>query len=245
MRVKLLLEYDGSSFSGWQLQPDAPSVQGTLERALATVLREPVRVVAAGRTDAGVHARGQVAAFSTTRPIDPATLQHSLNALAGPSIAVLRVEEAPAAFDPRREARARAYAYYLINRPAPSPLWRARAWHVRRALDAGAMGAAAARLVGEHDFSSFRGPECSAPHAVRRVVRSAVRRDGELIVYEAEANGFLRHMVRNIVGTLVQVGLGERSLEEFEALFAARDRRRAAPAAPAHGLYLVAVRYAG
>lgn len=243
MLVKLILEYDGTNFCGWQIQPNGPTVQEAIERALATVLGERVRVLAAGRTDAGVHARGQVAAFRTSRAVDLTSLVRSLNALAGPDIAVVAAEEAPDGFDPRRDARARAYAYYVLNRSTPSPFWRHRAWHIGHILEVEAMHAAAAVLVGAHDFASFRGPDCDAPHAVRRVFHSQVTRRGDLVVYEIEATGFLRHMVRNIMGTLVKVGLGGLSVDGFYGILRARDRTRAGMTAPSHGLYLVTVRY--
>jgi tRNA pseudouridine38-40 synthase len=243
MVVKLTLEYDGTRFCGWQLQPNAPSVQGALERAVATVLREPVRITAAGRTDAGVHARGQVAAFRTSRTPDLAALRRSLNSLAGPDIAVVAADAVGDGFDPRRDARSRAYAYYILNRSAPSPFWRQRAWHVPHRLDLEAMRAAAALLCGEHDFSSFCGPDCAARHAVRRTLTSRLEREADVLRYEIEASGFVRHMVRNIVGTLVEVGRGALDLPGFRAIIAARDRRRAGPTAPAWGLYLLRVSY--
>ena len=243
MVVKLILEYDGTRFCGWQLQPNAPSVQGALERAVAVALREPVRILAAGRTDAGVHARGQVAVFRTTQRPDLAVLRRSLNALAGPDIAVVAADAVDDGFDPRRDARSRVYAYYILNRSAPSPLWRQRAWHVPYGLDLEPMRTAAALLQGEQDFSSFRGADCSARDAVRRTMASRLTRDGDMVSYEIEASGFLRHMVRNIVGTLVEVGRGALDVARFAEILAARDRRQAGPMAPAWGLYLVRVCY--
>lgn len=243
MIVKLTVEYDGTAFSGWQRQPNAPSVQETLERALATVLRESVCVTAAGRTDAGVHARGQVAAFTTNADVDLSVLRRSLNALAGPDIAIVTAEPAPPGFDPRRDARSRRYAYYVLNRAAPSPFWRERAWHVAHPLSVETMAAAAATLAGEHDFTSFRGPDCDAPHSVRHVFESRLERDGDLLVYEVEASGFLRHMVRNIAGTLVDVGRGALSVDGFREVLAVRDRTQAGRTAPARGLYFLAARY--
>jgi tRNA pseudouridine38-40 synthase len=243
MLVKLTVEYDGTNFCGWQLQPNEPTIQGTLERALTTVLREPVRLRAAGRTDAGVHARGQVVVFHAARMPELGSLSKSVNALAGPDISVVGAELVPESFDPRRSARSRLYAYYLLNRRAPSPLWQNRAWHVCYPLDAGAMGEAAALLIGEHDFSSFRDAHCDATNPVRRGIRSDVRSDGDVIVYNIETSAFLRHMVRTIVGTLVAVGSGALSVERFHEILLARDRTQAGVTAPAHGLYLMAVRY--
>jgi tRNA pseudouridine38-40 synthase len=243
MHIKLIIEYDGTNFHGWQLQPDEPTIQGALEQALATILREPVRLRAAGRTDAGVHARGQVVAFRTAHAPELHLLCRSINALAGPDIAVLSAEAVPDDFDPRRDARARRYGYYIVNRPAPSPLWRYRAWHITFPLDVAAMDEAAQILVGEHDFSSFQDSDCDAKSPIRRMLESRVRQDGDLVVYGVETTAFLRHMVRAIVGTLAAVGRGELSVAAFREIFAARDRRRAGKTAPAHGLYLEAVRY--
>jgi tRNA pseudouridine38-40 synthase len=243
MVVKLTLEYDGTRFSGWQLQPDAPSVQGVLEQAVAIVLREPVRIVAAGRTDAGVHACGQIATFRTAASPDLAALRRSLNALAGPDIAVVAADAVSDTFDPRRDARSRTYAYCILNRRAPSPFWRHRAWHIPYPLDVDAMRAAAEALRGEHDFSSFRGAGCTARHAIRQTLASSLERKGDVVRYEIEATGFVRHMVRNIVGTLVEVGRGALDLAAFLEVIAARERRRAGPMAPACGLYLVRVCY--
>ena len=243
MLVKLIIEYDGTKFCGWQIQPNGPTIQGTLERALATVLGERVRLLAAGRTDAGVHARGQVAVFRTTTAPDLGRVSRSINALAGPNIAVLAAEVVPDGFDPRRAARSRLYAYYLLNRRAPSPLWDHRAWHVPYPLDMRAMSEAAALLVGEHDFSSFRDAGCDAEHPVRRVLRSDFTWAGDVIVYHIEATAFLRRMVRTIVGTLVAVGIGALSVEHFQDILLARDRTKAGVTAPAHGLYLMAVCY--
>lgn len=243
MRLRMLLEYDGGEFFGWQIQPDRPTIQDALERALKTILREPVRVEAAGRTDAGVHARGQVAAFTTETILGRAPLQRSLNALVGPSIVVRDLELAPPEFDPRRDAVAREYQYRIRNRPWSSPFSRRTAWHVHQSLDVSAMAEAAEILEGEHDFRSFQAADCDAENPVRRVYRSDWTVDGEDLVYEIQATAFLRHMVRNVVGTLVEVGRGERSVADFQELLAACDRTLAGPTAPAHGLCLVRVVY--
>jgi len=242
MHYRLIVEYDGTEFHGWQLQPDRRTVQGTLETALARLLGQPIRVAAAGRTDAGVHAAGQVVCFHSARQLPLATLRRALNALTPDDLTVCAADTVPDDFDARRAARSRRYVYRIWNRPEPSPFWRRYAWHVPRALDRAAMQSAADALVGEHDFSSFRATGCAAAHPVRRVLRSALERRGALLAYEIEATAFLRHMVRNIVGTLVEVGQGRRSAD-FAALLAARDRGLAAATAPAHGLCLVEIRY--
>ena len=243
MRFRATVEYDGTDFAGWQLQPDAVTIQGTLEKALATILGHPVRVEAAGRTDAGVHARGQVVAFETVRPVDPRKLLKSWNALAGPAIAIHELTDARAEFDPRRDAKRRTYEYRIHNAPFASPFTRRFAWHVHEPLDVEAMNTAAARLVGEHDFSAFQAADCDAEDAVREVFESRVTRSGDELLHRIVATAFLRHMVRAIVGTLVEVGKGERSVADFERVFASRARTQAGPTAPAHGLCLVRVDY--
>ena len=243
MRLRATVEYDGTDFAGWQLQPDAVTIQGTLEKALATILGHPVRVEAAGRTDAGVHARGQVVAFETVRPVDPRKLLKSWNALAGRSIAIRDLAEARAEFDPRRDAKRRTYEYRIHNAPFASPFTRRFAWHVHEPLDVEAMNAAAAMLVGEHDFSAFQAADCDAENAVREVYESRVMRDAEVLVYRIVATAFLRHMVRALVGTLVEVGHGERSVADFARVLTSHERPQAGPTAPAHGLCLLRVDY--
>ena len=243
MRFKLTVEYDGTDYLGWQLQPQGPTVQGVLEAALARLAGEPVRVTASGRTDAGVHAAGQVVAVTLRRAWTPDRLQRALNALTPRDVSITGAETVSDDFDPRRAARSRVYEYRIWNGRWPSPFWRRYAWHVSRALDLDAMQACAQCLVGEHDFSAFRAAGCDAEHPVRRVLRSEWRRDGPQLVYTIEATAFLRHMVRNIVGTLVEVGTGARSAGGCAELLAARDRTLAGPTAPACGLCLTRVTY--
>jgi tRNA pseudouridine38-40 synthase len=245
MQLRLTVEYEGTAYQGWQIQPGGPTVQEVLERALATALREPVRVRGAGRTDAGVHAAGQVAAVRVERvPADLERLRRSLNALTPDDVAVREIAVVDDAFDPRRHARSRVYEYRILNALAPSPFWRRWAWHVPRPLDVAAMAAAAAALEGEHDFEAFRAADAEPVRStVRRVLESRLVADGALLVYRIEATAFLKHMVRNVVGTLAEVGQGERPPEAMAALIAGRDRTRAGATAPAHGLTLVTVRY--
>jgi len=241
MRLAMVVEYDGTECFGWQVQPDRPTIQGSLEKALATILGEKVRLDGAGRTDAGVHARGQVAAFSTERSVEIPSLHHGVNALCGRGIVVRELGAVRDDLDPRREARSRSYEYRIHNARWPSPFSARYSWHEHRALDAAAMRRAAATLVGEHDFSSFQAADCDAENPVRRVLESDVDSVGAEIVYRVRATAFLRHMVRNIVGTLVQVGRGERAAESLPALLDRRDRALAGSTAPPHGLCLVSV----
>jgi tRNA pseudouridine38-40 synthase len=241
----LVLEYDGTDFAGWQSQAQGErTVQATLAAALAEFTSGPVRVVGAGRTDAGVHAEGQVAAATLDTRLDAATLLRALNAKLPPDLAVVAAAPAPDGFDPRREAKGKLYRYAVWNGTEPSPLRRRRWHHVREALDLAAVRAAAAALVGRHDFASFQGAGSSASSSVRTLTRAAIEGEarGE-VRFELEGDGFLRHMVRNAVGTLLEVGLGRRDASSLPALLAARDRSRAGPTAPACGLTLVRVDY--
>jgi len=243
MRFKCIVEYDGTDFHGWQVQPNARTVQAELEDAIRRMLGESPRVLAAGRTDAGVHAAGQVVSFTLQRAISSEALQRGLNALSPRDVAIRAVEVVDDAFDPRRAARSRVYVYRIWNAGWISPFWRRYTWHVSRPLNVDAMRAGAQWLLGEHDFSSFRAAGCDAEHAVRRLLRSEVEQRAEMITYTIEATAFLRHMVRNIVGTLVEVGAGERAADGLAALLAARDRTLAGATAPASGLCLTEVKY--
>jgi tRNA pseudouridine38-40 synthase len=241
----MLIDYEGTHYVGWQLQPNGPSIQAELERALAVVLREPVRIRAAGRTDAGVHACGQVASAPISRvPDDLGRLLRSLNAITPDDIAIRELSVVDDAFDPRRHARSRRYEYRIWRAPAASPFWRRWAWHVPQPLDLGAMQAAAAVLLGEHDMLGFQGPDADPVQStVRRVSETAFVVDGSAWVYGIEATAFLKNMVRNIVGTLVEIGRGDRPVDSMHDILRSRDRTRAGRTAPPHGLTLVAVRY--
>jgi tRNA pseudouridine38-40 synthase len=243
MRFKLVIEYDGTEYHGWQIQPNGRSIQAALQEAVARLTGETTSVVAAGRTDAGVHARAQVISFSLQRTAAPEMLVRGLNALTPPDICIQSAETVADDFHPCRAARSRIYIYRIWNARWLSPFWRRYAWHVRYRLDDERMRNGAAQLLGEHDFSSFRAAGCQAKHAVRRVLRSEIERSGDLLLYTIEANGFLRHMVRNIVGTLVEVGAESRPADALPKLLAARDRTQAGPTAPACGLCLAQVNY--
>lgn len=243
MRYKLIVEYDGTDYHGWQVQPNGPTIQAVLEEAVARMLGERVRVAAAGRTDAGVHASGQVVSFILARAVDAVVLQRGLNALTPRDVSVRAAAVVEDDFDPRRAARSREYIYRIWNAPWASPFWRRYAWHIASPLDVAAMHAAAEQLVGEHDFSSFRAAGCDAAHPIRRVLRSEVACADHLVTYTIEATAFLRHMVRNMVGTLVEVGTAARRADTLCELLAAADRTLAGPTAPANGLCLTRVTY--
>lgn len=243
MNIKLTIEYDGSAYQGWQIQARGETIQGVLERAVATLVGRPTRVTASGRTDTGVHALGQVANFFCDKALEPRRIQRALNALTPPDISIKSVEIVSDCFDARRDGRARVYEYRILIRPSPSPFYLNRAWHVYDPLDVPAMNEASRYLIGEHDFSSFRAAGCDAPHPVRKVYCAMLEQQKDVLLFTIEATAFLRHMVRNIVGTLVEVGRGDRTPESFAKLLDARDRTQAGPTAPACGLYLVEVKY--
>lgn len=242
-RLALGLEYDGSAYNGWQVQSHAPSIQGALNRALSAVADAPVSTLAAGRTDAGVHALGQVVHFDTPVARAPRAWLLGANSNLPDDITVLWVRDVPAGFHARHSALSRSYRFLVLNRPARPALERLRSWWMRLPLDAAAMQEAARYLLGEHDFSAFRAAGCQASSPVRRLLALDVHRRGELVVIDCRANGFLYHMVRNIAGSLVRVGLGEARPAWVGELLAGRDRKVAAPTAPAQGLYLAGVEY--
>lgn len=239
----VILEYEGSRFRGWQVQPQGPTLQGVLEEALQRLTGVPTRVVAAGRTDAGVHALGQVVSFSTARRLSPEAWKGALNTLLPPEVVVRGVREASEGFDARRWASGKQYRYDILARPDPSPFFRKRAWWVPWILQVEAMREAAALLVGTHDFSAFRAAGCAARHPVRTLRRAEIAVEGDLLRCWFEGDGFLRMMVRNLVGTLVEVGRGRMRPGAMGEILSAKDRRLAGPTAPPDGLYLVEVFY--
>lgn len=244
MRFKLTIEYDGGPFSGWQRLGDAPSVQGAIEAALAGVIGTHADVVGAGRTDAGVHALGQVAHVDVVKPFEPWRLADAINAHLRPQpVAVLAAEKAADDFHARFDAVRRVYRYRIVNRRAPLTLARGQAWRVPAALDMDAMHAAAQRLLGQHDFTTFRDSQCQAKSPVKTLDRCDVALDDDGISVWCEARSFLHRQVRSMVGTLVEAGLGKMSADDVATVLAARDRSRCGPVAPADGLYLVRVAY--
>jgi tRNA pseudouridine38-40 synthase len=243
-RYKLTVEYDGAPFVGWQRQANGPSVQGAIEAALLALSGAAVVAHGAGRTDAGVHATGQVAHVDLARPWEGRRLREAINAHLAPApIAVLAAEPVDDSFDARHSAGMRHYVYRIVNRRAPLTLERGRAWLVKRALDAGAMAEAAFILVGRHDFSTFRDSQCQATSPVRTLARHVEAREGDRIELRVSALSFLHRQVRSMVGSLEHVGAGAWSAADLKAALEAADRRRCGQVAPACGLYLAAVDY--
>lgn len=245
-RIALGLHYEGTPWKGWQTQPHRQTVQDTLEAALQKFCQVPLPTVCAGRTDAGVHATGQVVHFDTEVSRELFSWVRGVNAFLPPSIAVrwaAEVEGGDDGFHARFSARTRTYHYVIYNNPVRSPLWSGRAGWVFRPLDEARMMEAAQALVGEHDFSAFRAAECQALSPVRTMHAVTVRRSGDVVVVTLRANAFLHHMVRNIVGSLIQVGNGNRPPHWIAELLAARNRELAAPTFSPDGLYLARVDY--
>jgi tRNA pseudouridine38-40 synthase len=244
-RFKLTLEYDGSGFVGWQRQASGMSIQQALAEAAFRITGETADVQGAGRTDAGVHALGQVAHVDIAKEIVAEKLRDALNFHLKPApIAVLAAEPAAPDFHARFSATGRAYLYRIVNRRAPLTVDHGRAWRIGTPLDATAMHEAAKVLVGHHDFTTFRASLCQAPSPVRTLDRLSVHRVGEELQVIAEARSFLHHQIRNIVGTLKLVGEGKWSKDDVAAALEARDRSRGGPTAPPDGLYLTRVSYA-
>jgi tRNA pseudouridine38-40 synthase len=243
-RYKLTIEYDGGPFVGWQIQDNGLSVQGALVDAIAAFCGESVSVRGAGRTDAGVHALGQVAHVDLTKDWEAETVRKAVTAHLRPHpVAVLAAEQVPDTFDARFSAVQRHYLYLIVNRHADLALERGRAWRVGKLLDAKAMHNAATRLIGRHDFSTFRDAQCQAKSPVKTLDRLDVYREGDNVSVEASARSFLHSQVRSMVGALVAVGEGRWSGNDLSTALAARDRTACAPVAPAAGLYLVRVDY--
>ena len=243
MRIKLCLEYDGTNYSGWQWQAEHDSIQARVEAALERLFGEKIRVHGAGRTDAGVHALGQVAAFSAPARFAVDEVQRALNALLPDDIVVRDAVEVEENFDPRRAARSRVYEYHILNQNLASPFDYRYCWLIREPLEQPAMEAAARLFVGQHDFAAFRSLGSEIKTTVRHIYGSTWRREGSRLLYRVEANSFMRHMVRTMVATMVEVGRGKAPSAIVPRLLAGRDRAQAPAAAPARGLFLVEVCY--
>jgi len=244
-KFKAVVEYDGTSYHGWQLQKDLPTVQGQMEKALERILGTPTRVHGAGRTDAGVHAKGQVAHFIANWSHPPEELGRACNAMLPQDINVRSVEHAAEDFHARHSASSKTYVYRILNTPLRSPLLRLYSWHVPYALDTRLMETATTHLVGSHDFAAFGQPTDGTPSTVREILHAVWDRepiDG-LLGFSICGTGFLRYMVRSLVGTLVLVGSKKIRPEEFREILQSRDRSRSGPTAPPHGLCLKSVQY--
>jgi tRNA pseudouridine38-40 synthase len=242
--IRLLLEYDGTRYHGWQRQAEALTIQQTLEEALARLTRTKVTLIGSGRTDAGVHALGQVANFRANSVIPLKAFHDGLNSMLPPDIAVLKATEAAPDFHARKSATAKTYIYRILNRPNRSPLHRHYAWWLSRPLDLAAMAQAAAALLGTHDFTVFRASGSDNQNPVREILAAAWREgEGGWLNFSITATGFLRGMVRSLVGTMVEVGRGKALPEKLAELLASGARHQAGPTAPPQGLYLAEVYY--
>jgi len=243
-RYKLTIEYDGTPFVGWQVQNNGTSIQGVITEAIAAFTGERAALQGAGRTDAGVHALGQIAHIDLAKDWDVDNVRDAINFHLRPQpVAVLAAERVPDTFEARFSATKRHYLYRIVNRRADLALELNRAWRVPRPLDSAAMHAAAQRLVGRHDFTTFRATECQAKSPIKTLDRLDVAREGDEVRVTTEARSFLHHQVRSMVGSLVHVGEGKWSADDLAAALAARDRNACGQVAPPHGLYLVRVEY--
>lgn len=241
---KLTIEYDGSAYFGWQRQKDPNTIQGAIERALHTLTGRDITLTGSGRTDSGVHALGQAASFRTDTHLAPEDIHRALNALLPDDIVILSCEEMPEGFHARFDVVSKCYRYCLLNRPLPSAVGRQYAWHIRKPLDTAAMRKAIVHLEGTHNFKAFEGAGSPRSDSIRQVHQARlVSRNHGRIDFEIEGSGFLRHMVRNIVGTLVDVGLGKITPDDLARIRDGKDRGAAGITAPAHGLFLVRVEY--
>jgi tRNA pseudouridine38-40 synthase len=243
--IRLVVEYDGSALHGWQRQANGATVQQHLEEALGKLLDHAVSVVGASRTDAGVHARGQVASFRTERPIPLHGVRRGLNSLLPDAIAISDAVEVGDDFHPRFSATGKHYRYSILTARDRQPRWRTRAWHHPQPLALAAMRDAAQAVIGEHDFAAFRAAGCTAKTTMRRVDSIAITPGAEVLEIDVRGNAFLRNMVRILVGTLAEIGTGRRPVAQMAEILASRDRTRAGLTAPAHGLELMEVRYDG
>ncbi|MBM4339041.1 MAG: tRNA pseudouridine(38-40) synthase TruA [Deltaproteobacteria bacterium] len=242
--IKLFIEYEGTNYLGWQVQAKGPTIQGMIEEKLKLLTGESVRLTGSGRTDAGVHAFEQVSHFKTKSGIDLSSMQRALNSLLPPDISIKGIEETVENFHARKQARSKVYEYRILNRPIRSVFYRGYAWHISQRLDWREVKKATQKLVGEHDFSSFRSTGTPTKTAVRKIFCAEWKKDRDgLMRFEVEASGFLKQMVRAIVGTLVEVGKGKIDADAFEKILESKDRKMAGPTAPAHGLFLKEVKY--
>ncbi len=242
-KILLIIEYEGTAYHGWQLQKNAVSIQGVLEKALSTILNHPTNVLSAGRTDAGVHSEGMPAHFIANTKMSMVEMQLALNSLLPHDITIREVREVPMNFNARGSAKCKLYRYNILNRDYPSALNFRRSWFIPHKLNVSAMKTAARYLVGEHDFTSFRAGNCNAKSPIRTMKRVEIIERDDFLIFEFESKGFLKHMVRNLVGTIVYVGKNKFPPEQVKTILEARDRKIAGPTAPSHGLCLIKVEY--
>ncbi len=242
--IKLVLEYDGSRYYGWQRQTSLPTLQEMLEEKIETMTRETVNLIASGRTDSGVHALHQVTNFKTHTHLDPSTLKKGLNALLPADIFIKQAEYAPLDFNSRYSAKSKIYEYRILNREEPDIFLRSYTWHIAAVLNLEKMAECLSMLIGRHDFSSFKSSGSGNSNPVREMMKAEIRGpEDDLITFSFESNGFLRHMVRNILGTVIEVGRGKIDVVEFMEIFRAKDRGKAGVKAPPQGLFLIIVKY--
>lgn len=242
--IKLVIEYDGTNYHGWQVQPNALTIQEVIEKKIEMMTQHRVRLIASGRTDTGVHALGQVANFPTSSSIPVEGLHRGLNSLLPSDIIIKSVEEVDAHFHPQFGAKRKTYRYVILNRELPSAVYRNYSWHLSKPLDVAAMRDASRNLIGRRNFSSFQAADPEPIDPVREVFRAEWSVEKQIFFcFTIEADGFLKHMVRNIVGTLVEVGQGKISREEFQRILDVKDRRQAGMTAPPQGLFLLEVKY--
>ena len=241
--IKLTIEYDGSGYVGWQRQPSGPTIQETIETSLMTITGEDIKLLGSGRTDSGVHALGQVANFRTGSALSLTELQKGLNSLLPKDIVITAAEDAEPGFHAQLSAKNKTYIYKILNRPFPSAMLRERAWFVPDPLKARLMNEAARTLIGEHDFRAFAQSGATVKSTVRTVLRAGVTKRKDILEFSIEADGFMKRMVRLIVGTLVQVGKERISPGEFRGILESGEKTKFVHAAPARGLYLKEVKY--
>lgn len=241
--VKMILEYDGTNYCGWQTQTNGVTVQAVMEKCIGKIIGRKVHVTASGRTDSGVHALGQVVNVKTFFPMDDLSFSRALNSMLPKDIAVKKIETVPEDFSSLKNARWKKYRYVIYENSVPSPLLARTSWYMPVALDIRRMRSAGAVLVGEHDFASFMGARSSAKTTIRNITALSLRKKGENLILEITGSGFLKYMVRNIVGTLVEAGKGRFTAKDVKEILTAKNRKTAGPTAPPHGLFLVEVGY--
>jgi len=241
---KLIIEYDGSRYHGWQRQKNDRSIQEEIEKALQKMTTNRVTVIGSGRTDAGVHAEGQVASFKCDTRLEPEALLNGLNSLLAEDTVIKVCEQVSSSFHARFDAKSKIYHYKILNRPTPAAIGRQYSWLIRKSLNQDAMRAAISHIIGRHDFKAFEGTGSPRQHTIRQVYSAElIEQQSGLLVFHIEADGFLRYMVRNIVGTLVDVGMQKLTSHDFKSILDSKDRSQASATAPAHGLTLVKVIY--